>query len=157
MFALALGTIGLAACGSGQQPAGKPAAAAKPNAPEGIAITDGRLVLPAVKGNPGAVYFTVHNDSDSPATIKAAQVEGADSAMMHQTTIVGGHADMAEMMQADVPAKGELVFQPGGRHVMAMHLADTLAPGGTTDVTLNFANGDKATFPAEILAAGNAH
>ncbi len=39
---------------------------------------------------------------------------------------------------------------------MAMDLADTLAAGGTTEVTLTFANGDKVSFDAEIVAAGDA-
>jgi hypothetical protein len=37
-----------------------------------------------------------------------------------------------------------------------MDLDETLAKGGTAEVTLDFENGDKAVFPAEILAAGDA-
>ena len=39
---------------------------------------------------------------------------------------------------------------------MAMDLDATLAKGSTTDVTLSFASGEKAVFPGEILAAGDA-
>ena len=63
---------------------------------------------------------------------------------------------MHEMPGALVPAKGTLAFAPGGLHIMAVSLDDTLAKGGTTDVTLSFDSGDKAVFPAEILAAGDA-
>lgn len=157
-FAIALATLALAACGSHQQPSGKPNSAPAMAAPaQGISVSDGRLVLPAVHGNPGAVYFTVHNDTDGTATLDGAEVDGAKMAMLHQSSMVDGHTDMQQMGATDVPAGGQLVFVPGGRHVMAMNLDDTLKPGGTTNVTLSFAGGEKATFPAEILAAGNAH
>ena len=157
-FALAFVTFGLAACGSQQQPTAKQSTApARPVPAQGISVSDGRLVLPAVHGNPGAVYFTVHNDSDTLQTLKSAELEGAQSAMLHNSTMVDGHMEMQEAAQMDVPAGGELVFSPGGRHVMAMDLDDSLKPGGTTTLTLTFTSGQKATLPVEILAAGNAH
>jgi copper(I)-binding protein len=151
-LALVLGTLALAACESRQAPV----AGEQAEAPEGISVTDARLVLPAVRGNPGAVYFTVHNDSASDETIAAAEVKGAGEAMIHQSTNVAGMAEMHEMPGALVPAKGTLAFAPGGLHVMAVNLDDSLAKGGTTDVTLSFDSGDNAVFPAEILAAGDA-
>ena len=153
-LALSACALGLSACHN--QPEQQKAAAAKPGIAVGISVSDGRLVLPAVPGNPGAVYFTVHNDTGDKVTLMAAAVDGAQSAMLHETTMVDGHADMKEMMQMDVPAGGELVFAPAGKHVMAMHLSDSLKPGGTTNVTLSFAGGAETTFPAEILAAGDA-
>jgi copper(I)-binding protein len=109
-----------------------------------------------VKGNPGAVYFTVLNDSAHGATIQGVEVKGAASAMIHQTTMTNGMSEMRGMPQVAIPAKGSLTFKPGGLHVMAMDLDRALAKGGTTDVTLSFGGGDKAVFPAEILAAGDA-
>lgn len=151
-LAIALAAFSLSGCGS--QP--KAAAPSQANAPEGISISDARLVLPAVKGNPGAVYFTVHNDSASATTIRSAEVKGAKSAMIHQTEMADGMSEMHAMPTVAVPAKGDLAFEPAGLHVMAMDLDDTLAKGATTDVTLTFGSGDKAVFPAEIVAAGDA-
>jgi copper(I)-binding protein len=151
-LALALGALALAGCESKEASAPSEAA----NAPEGISISDARLVLPAVKGNPGAVYFTVHNDSAKLETIDAAAIKGAGSAMIHQSTMAGGMSEMHAMGQVAVPANGSLAFEPGGLHVMAMNLDAALAKGGTTEVTLAFESGDKAVFPAEILAAGDA-
>jgi periplasmic copper chaperone A len=151
-LALVLGTLALAGCESKPAPtAGEPA-----DASEGISITDARLVLPAVRGNPGAVYFTVHNGSAKDETIAGAEVKGAKEAMIHQSMKVAGMSEMHEMPGALVPAKGTLAFAPGGLHVMAIDLDDTLSKGGTTDVTLTFGSGEKKVFPAEILAAGDA-
>ncbi len=64
---------------------------------------------------------------------------------------------MDEALPTNFEAKGDTVkFAPGGKHVMAMELDDTLAAGETTEVTLTFLGGDKLTFPATILAAGDA-
>jgi copper(I)-binding protein len=76
--------------------------------------------------------------------------------MIHQSTTANGMSEMHAMGEVAVPARGSLSFAPGGLHVMAMDLDDKLAKGGTTDVTLDFAGGDKAVFPAEVLAAGDA-
>ena len=149
--ALALGSFGLAACGD--EPAAE--AEASDTAPEGISVTDGRLILPAVGGNPGAVYFTVHNDGERDSFIRAASVEGAQSAALHQMAMWNGEMTMQEEFQIPVKAGSELKFEPGGLHVMANDLAETLAAGGNTEVTLTFIGGKTATFPVEIRAAGD--
>lgn len=151
-FAVALVMLALAGCESRQEPA----AAATAGARTGLWVSDGRLVLPPVKGNPGAVYFTVHNGSAQDEFITGAEVKGAASAMIHQTSMANGMAGMRMMSQAKVPAHGDLVFAPGGLHVMAMDLGGSLAKGGTTQVTLTFGSGARAEFPADILAAGDA-
>jgi len=149
-LALALGTLALTACDSG-----KPAGAA-PEVQQTISVTDGRLILPAVRGNPGAVYFTVHNPAATPATILGAEVKGAGSAMIHRSTMAGGVSSMEMLSQVAVPSKGQLAFAPGGLHVMAMDLDSTLQKGGKTEASLTFAGGAKVSFPVEVLAAGDA-
>ena len=111
--------------------------------------------MPAVSGNPGAVYFTVKNDGDRDRFIRAAAVEGAQSAMLHQMGTWNRQPSMDEVFQVPVPAGGELNFEPGGLHVMANELADTLAAGGQTEVTITFIGGRTATFPVEVRAAGD--
>jgi len=148
--ALGLAGMGLASCGE------KPEQAqTAPEAPAGISVTNARLMLPAVKGNPGAVYFDVKNDSDKNMMIRAASVAGAGSAVLHQMGTWNNQPNMDEIFQIDVPAKGELKFEPGGLHVMANDLADTVAAGGNAEVTLTFVGGDKISFPAEVRAAGD--
>ncbi|HTN15720.1 MAG TPA: copper chaperone PCu(A)C [Sphingomonadaceae bacterium] len=154
--ALALVSLSLGAC---QQEAAEPAAEdsmAAPEAPAGVALANGRLVLPAVKGNPGAVYFDIANKSENDLTIVGVHVDGAGSAMMHQTMNENGMSSMKDMSEVAVPKGGSAGFKPGGNHVMAMELADTLTPGTSTEVTLTFGNGDKASFTAEVFAAGDA-
>lgn len=149
--ALVLGTLGLAAC-SDEQPAPSDES---DTAQDGITVNEARLILPAVAGNPGAAYFTVKNDGDRDRFIRAASIEGAQSAVLHQMGTWNRQPSMDEVTQIAVPAGGELVFEPGGLHVMANDLADTVAAGGQTEVTLTFIGGKTATFPAEVRAAGD--
>lgn len=146
---LALGT---AAC-SGEAEA--PAQEAAPDAPEGITVSGGWMALPAVAGNPAAVYFTVSNSSDRNRMIRAVDVAGAGSAVMHQMDTWNLEPSMDEVMQLDIPAGESVEFKPGDYHVMAMDLDETLAPGGQTEVTLTFVGGDKISFPVEIRAPGD--
>ena len=119
-----------------------------PDAPEGIAVENARLMLPAVKGNPGALYFDVKNDSDKNRVIRAVAIAGAGSTEMHT-------ADMQMITQLTVPPKATAGFKPGGEHVMAMDLADTVVAGGQAEVTATFVGGDKVSFQAAVRAAGD--
>ena len=149
--ALALASLGVVACSD--EPAAE--SAADDTSQEGISVTDGWLALPAVQGNPGAVYFTVHNDGERDRFIRAASVGGAQSAVIHQMGTWNNEPSMDEVFQVPVPAGGQLAFEPGALHVMANELDESLAPGGTTEVTITFIGGKSATFPVEIRAAGD--
>lgn len=143
--------VGLAGCSSEPE---TPVEAA-PEAPEGISVTDGRLNLPAATGNPGAVYFTIVNEGTEPQTVRAVNVQGAESALLHETAEWNGQMDMQELMQVVIPGGENLVFEPGGKHVMVYGLPEGLEPGGEVEVTLSFVRGDKVSFPARVLAPGD--
>lgn len=125
-------------------------ASAAPDAKPGAALSDARLVLPAVNGNPAAAYFTVANAGKKVISIAAVAVQGAGKADMHQT--MGG--TMSPVDQADVQPNSSLKFEPGGFHVMVFDLDPKLAAGGTTELTVTFADGDKASAPMKIEAPG---
>lgn len=146
--AVALAVIALGPAGCGEAPE---AASAEPAAPEGITVTNARLMLPAVKGNPGAVYVDIANSGTTNRVVRAASVAGAGTTMMH--TMVGDA--MQEATQLVVPAGGSAKFEPGGTHIMANNLADTVVAGSKADVTLTFVGGAKTTFPADVRAAGD--
>jgi copper(I)-binding protein len=145
-LALAAAALGPAACGEAPDEA-----EAAPEAPEGIAVENARLMLPAVAGNPGAAYFDVVNSGDRDRMIRAASVAGAGTTQMHVTNEGG----MQEILQVMAKAGETTKFEPGGTHVMAIDLADTVVAGGDAEVTVIFVGGDKVSFPAEVRAAGD--
>ncbi len=144
-------TMGLAACSSEPE---TPVDAA-PEAPEGISVTDGRMNLPAAAGNPGAVYFTITNEGTEEQMLRAVSVQGAESALFHETSEWNGQMDMQELLQVPVPAGESVAFEPGGKHVMAFGVEEGLEPGGEVEVTLSFVRGDKISFPVRLLAPGD--
>ena len=145
---LALG-LALSAC---QQAAKTPDAAASngPEAKPGLAVSGGTLVLPAVKGNPGVAYFELANSGDAPAALAAVSVDGVGKAEMHQTS--GG--SMGPVDRVEVAPKGKVSFAPGGTHVMLFDLDPKLVAGGSAELTLTFADGDKVSAPLAVKAAG---
>lgn len=148
--ALALAAMGPVACG--ETPEEAPTG---PEAPDGIAVENGRLMLPPVAGNPGAVYFDVVNSGTDDTMIRAVSVAGAGSAELHEVAEANGQQSMNSIFQIGVPAGETLKFEPGGLHVMAIDLADTVTAGSEAEVTLTFVGGDKVSFPAEVRAAGD--
>lgn len=143
--------LGLVACGGEAE---APAEEAAGDCPPGIVVNDGWLALPAVAGNPAAVYFTITNETDAQVTIRTADVIGAESAMLHETASWSHEVDMQELFQQPVAAGEELVFEPGGKHVMAFNMGEGTEPGGETETTLTFVNGDKCSFPVTAYPAG---
>lgn len=155
-IALALASVGLAGCQQGSQDTAAESGEAAPEAPEGIEISKGRLVLPPVSGNPGAVYFEVINNGEADTAIAGVSVDGAGHSMLHTTVQSDGMSKMQHLESVPVPKGATVSFAPGGNHVMAMDLSDDLKPGTSTDVTLTFSSGDKASFTADVRAAGDA-
>jgi Uncharacterized protein conserved in bacteria len=123
---------------------------AEPEAKPGIFAGEGRLVLPAVAGRPAAVYFTVRNESDTKVTLSSVHVAGAGKAEMHKTE--GG--SMGAVKSVDIAPGRAVAFAPGGYHVMAFDLANSMKAGQTGELTLTFSDGDKLSFPLMLEAMG---
>ena len=146
-IALSIVALGPTACGEAPE-----AAETGPKLLEGISVTNARVMLPAVKGNPGAVYFDVSNTGTQGLALRAVSVAGAGSTMLHTTVDGGGMQEAAPILVSP----GETVkLEPGGKHAMAMDLADTVTAGSKTDVTVTFVGGDTITVPADVHAAGD--
>ncbi len=151
-MALALGcaTLSLAGCGDSA-----PEAPATEAGIPGMTITNARMVLPPVAGNPAAVYFDLDYEGDRNVALNRAEVKGAKSATFHDY----GEYDMKMQMMDMLPLplkKGDRVsFEPGGKHIMAMEPDDSLKPGGTAEVTIVVSGGKSQTFDAPIKAAGD--
>lgn len=146
----------LAACHQSQTPASQESASetateiAGPSAKPGITGSDGRLILPVVPGRPAAVYFSVRNNGSALATIAGVHIQGAGKAEMHKTE--GGSMNAVDSV--DIVPGATIAFAPGGYHVMVFDPAPTLKTGGTTELTLTFADGDKLSIPLRIEAMG---
>ena len=139
---------------AGCKPAAQPAAQTAQTA--GVSVSNARLVLPIIAGDPAAAYFTASNGGDKPARISSIEIPGAGMVMMHDTVTEGGKTGMAMMDSVEIPAHGNVTFAPGGKHVMVEGLSEQVKPGGKAALTLFLDDGVKvqAELPVETAASG---
>lgn len=147
---LALGALALASCSGGTD-----AAEAQAADEVTLELSNARLMLPAVSGNPGAIYFDVKNTGEKNYAIRRADVKGASSAELHGSMDMQGQMTMDSVGQVLVNAGESESLKPGGYHVMVFDLDPALEAGGTTELTLTVVGGKQKSFPVEIRAAGD--
>ncbi|MXP43633.1 copper chaperone PCu(A)C [Allopontixanthobacter sediminis] len=148
-LALTTATLALGACGESA-----PEQTAAPDAVPGLSVTNARMVLNAVEGQPAAIYLDLNYAGDKNVAVNRVAVDGAESAVMHEMGEWDGGMEMMEMLPI-VMKKGDVVkFEPGAKHIMVMGVSPELQAGGTTEATFIIAGGDKISFPVEIRGAG---
>lgn len=144
----ALSTLTLAACSGSEE-----AAPAAEENPTGLEISNARLILPAVAGNPAAVYFDLKNGGTRAVAVRKADIADAGRTEMHDVMEYDGKMTMNEMGPTTVPQGETMKFEPGAKHVMAFDLSPELKAGAKTELTLTVAGGDKASFEVPVEAA----
>jgi hypothetical protein len=148
---LSVAMLGLAACsGDAEAPAAEAVAGQVP----GMTITNARLVLAPVSGNPAAVYFDLSYEGEQGLTIRKADVEGAGMTMMHDYGEYDFKVQMMEALPVALTKGTKVAFKPGALHVMAMEPPASLKPGDKVKVTLTMSGGATQVFEAEVRAAG---
>lgn len=153
LFAVALMGAALTLSGCGESPE-QPAATDAVGIP-GMKISNARMVLAPVPGNPAAVYFDLAYEGDRQVALNRAEVTGANSAAFHDYAEFEDIRQMQEMLPVPLKKGDRLTFEPGGKHLMAMDVSPDLKPGGTTEAAVIVSGGKKQTFPVEIRAAGD--
>jgi len=118
--------------------------------PQGIEIS-GQWIRSILPMRPAAGYFTLTNSTDRAVALVGASAPGCAGVMMHQSKQVNGVMQMVGVKQVEVPAHGTLAFAPGGYHIMRMKPDDSVKPGKTVAVTLDFGDGSSliADFPVK--------
>ena len=147
---------GSTAPGANTAEGASPAAAGNPAMPRGIVLGDARIELPPVPGRPGVAYLTVSQSSGPPRTITAVTVAGSGRSEMHTSTSEGRVSRMAPVTAVALASGDSVRFAPGGRHVMLFDLDPAvLAAGGSTRLTVTFADGGRASVMAPVEAFGS--
>jgi periplasmic copper chaperone A len=143
----------LAACSNetGTSAQGTATAAAKGE----LTVSNARVVLPPVAGNPAAVYFDLSYEGAPGVTLDSVDVEGAGMTMIHDYAENAGKMQMVMADALPLEEGAPISFAPGGLHVMAMDPSEELKAGGTAKVTLILSNGITATIDAPVRAAGD--
>ena len=86
-----------------------------------------------------AGYLIIRNTGAAPDRLVGVACACARSVMAHQTlTGPNGVARMAHEPAVTIPARGQVVFAPGGRHLMLMGLKAPIRAGTKTSMVLRF-------------------
>lgn len=154
LTALGLATLTApAACSpAADAPAGE-ATTAAPSA--GLTVSNARLVLPPVAGNPAAVYFDLSYSGTPGVSLESVTVEGAGMTMMHDYAESAGKMQMVMADSVPLSASAPVSFAPGGLHVMAMEPGAALTAGSTAKITLTLSDGTSVAIDAPVRAAGD--
>ena len=121
-------------------------------ADEGINVHNAWM-RPTAQGGNGAVYFILQNSSATMDELVSASSNAAESVEVHESSMVED-TDVMQMKQifsVMLEAGSEVVFEPGGLHVMLVNVNKSLAVGETIELTLHFKN--HADLPVTVSVA----
>lgn len=128
------------------------ACSAPPQAP---VAGDAYVRLAAVPGRPAAAYFTLHGGATD-LVLNGVAVPGVARAELHGSRMTGnGMATMDSLATVPIPAKADVAFAPGGRHVMLFGVPAAITPGATVPLTLRLSDGSALRVDARVIAAGD--
>jgi copper(I)-binding protein len=119
-----------------------------------VTATDPVVRLSPVAGQPAAGYLRVSASADHQALTGVSSPQAA-RIEMHETMSAGTMTMMRPLAQIDLASRPEVVFAPGGRHLMIFGLDPKLKPGDSAQLVIHFAHGAPITVPAKLIAAGD--
>lgn len=113
-------------------------------------VLDAWLRLPPAGTDLAAVYFTVRNVSPHSVTIDGAEATVASMAMIHESSVVNGMAEMRKRENVVLAPGQSVMFAPNGLHLMLHGLNRKLFVGEKLPVTLLLRGGEKIAFTATV-------
>ena len=95
----------------------------------------------AVKGGNTAMYMSIQNDSTVGDELVKVSSDIAEAVEMHKTIIDNnGAMQMSPVSSVLLEPDAEVIFEPGGLHVMFIGLKQDLKAGDKVEVTIHFKN-----------------
>lgn len=109
-------------------------------------------VRPTGVGANTAVYFELRNSGASDILL-GAHCEAAEVTMIHRSQLYeDGTVGMEHIAQLEIPRGGQILFEPGGLHVMLVNLKSDLVGEETLSFTLIFENAGEVEVEAVVDA-----
>ena len=123
----------------------------------GVTVPDAWARASAGAATTGAVYVTLKGGAQ-PDQLIAASTPVAATADVHETINDNGVMKMRPVRSVSIPAHVNLMFTPGGSHIMLAGLKQPLMAGQSFPLTLTFAHGAAVTVDVKVrsLSGGTA-
>jgi hypothetical protein len=119
-----------------------------PGTGEQLTVEAPRITLPAVRGRPGAAYFTLR--SSAPVRVLSVTSPQVRRIELHDSVARG----MAPLGEPALAAGETLVFAPGDKHAMLFGIDPSLKPGARITLTFSFDSAPALTTQADVLGPG---
>lgn len=116
---------------------------------QGIEIDD-PWVRPALAGSNTAAYFRLVNRGADDRLLGAVALVASEAAIHRTFMDAQGMMQMAEQEVVEAPAGAELVFEPGGLHVMLLNLSRDLLVNERISITLVFEKAGEVSFDVPV-------
>lgn len=122
-------------------------------------------VRPTAQGENAGVYLTLHNHSSEDDELVGASSSAADVVEIHESKMVNDVMQMNMIGSVPIAAEEEIVFAPGGLHVMLIGVKEELVLGEHIGVVLHFKNHEdivvnvhvENSMPMEDHESGEGH
>jgi copper(I)-binding protein len=101
-------------------------------------------------GETAAVYFVLANTGTKPVTVVGVTSAVAETAMIHETSVVDGQSRMRMRDKVVVPAGKTVTFAPEGLHVMFVGFRYDVSVGDRVPLTLQLEDGGKLAISATV-------
>jgi copper(I)-binding protein len=118
--------------------------------PDGtVRVSQAWVRLPAAKSRPGGAYFRMEAGSEGTRLVGVSS-PAVRWIELHETQMTGTTAKMKRHREVEFPSRGELVFEPGGRHAMLFGLSPKVKAGDRIPLTFSFNVAPPVTVEAEV-------
>lgn len=97
-------------------------------------------VRPTAQGENAAVYLTIHNHSANDDELTGVTTTVADMVEIHESKMENDVMQMSMVTSLPIAADEEIIFTPGGLHIMLVNIKEELVLGGHTGIILHFKN-----------------
>jgi len=102
-----------------------------------------------------AAYMRIRNPTATEITIMGISSPSFKKIEIHQTTMVNNMMRMEKVARATIPAHGELILEPGEKHLMLLNPERRLKAGDHVTINLSFKNNQHQEIQAEVKKAAS--
>lgn len=107
-------------------------------------------VRPTAQGENAAVYLTIHNHSAEDDELIGATTTAADVVEIHESKMENDVMQMSRVDSVPIAADEEIVFKPGGLHIMLIDVKQELVLGKHIGLILHFKNHEDIVVDVHI-------
>ena len=107
-------------------------------------------VRPTAQGENAAIYFTIHNHTENGDELIGATATVADVVEIHESKMENDVMQMSMLPSLPIATDEEIIFTPGGLHIMLVNIKQELVLGEHIGLILHFKNNEDMVVEVHI-------